>query len=79
MQSVLITIKVVSLSPANGEVHYMQTYALNLSVILDKPLDFLRTSVSSTNKTDCHDVIEILLEVELNTITLIRGKMYIHL
>jgi hypothetical protein len=25
--------------------------------------------VSSTNKTDCHDIIEILLKVVLNTIT----------
>ena len=28
----------------------------------------LDTPVSSTNKTDCHDVIEILLKVALNTI-----------
>jgi hypothetical protein len=27
-------------------------------------------SVSSTNKTDCHDITEILLKVALNTITL---------
>jgi hypothetical protein len=26
--------------------------------------------VSSTNKTDCHDITEILLKVVLNTITL---------
>jgi hypothetical protein len=26
----------------------------------------------TTNKTDCHDIAEILLKVELNTITLIR-------
>ena len=26
------------------------------------------TSVSSTNKTDCHDIAEILLKVALNTI-----------
>jgi hypothetical protein len=26
------------------------------------------TPVSSTNKTDCHDITEILLKVELNTI-----------
>ena len=28
------------------------------------------TLVSSTNKTDCHDITEILLKVALNTITL---------
>jgi hypothetical protein len=27
------------------------------------------TAVSSTNKTDCHDIIEILLKVLLNTIS----------
>jgi hypothetical protein len=30
------------------------------------------TPVSSTNKTDCHDITEILLKVALNTITLIN-------
>ena len=29
------------------------------------------TLVSSTNKTDCHDITEILLKVALNTITLV--------
>jgi hypothetical protein len=28
------------------------------------------TPVTSTNKTDCHDITEILLKVALNTITL---------
>jgi hypothetical protein len=28
----------------------------------------LGTPVSSTNKTDCHDITEILLKVALNTI-----------
>jgi len=32
------------------------------------------TPVSSTNKTDHHDITEILLKVELNTITLIQDK-----
>ena len=30
---------------------------------------FPATSVSSTNKIDCHDISEILLKVALNTIT----------
>jgi hypothetical protein len=29
------------------------------------------TPDSSTNKTDCHDITEILLKVAINTITLI--------
>ena len=31
---------------------------------------FPYTPVSSTNKTDCHDITEILLKVALNTITI---------
>ena len=34
----------------------------------------LGTPVSSTNKTDHHDITEILLKVELNTITLTQDK-----
>jgi hypothetical protein len=35
------------------------------------------TPVSSTNKTECHDITEILLEVALNTIvTKIKGRYY---
>jgi hypothetical protein len=30
----------------------------------------ISTLVSSTNKTDCHDITEILLKVALNTISL---------
>jgi hypothetical protein len=33
----------------------------------------LSTLVSSTNKTDCYDIVEILLKVELNTITPLCG------
>jgi hypothetical protein len=36
----------------------------------------LGTKVSSTNKTDCHDIAEILLKVVLNTITL---TLYLYL
>ena len=32
------------------------------------------TSVASTNKTDCHDITEILLKVASNTIPLIMGR-----
>jgi hypothetical protein len=34
--------------------------------------------VSSTNKTDNHDIIEILLKVALNTITLTPHKCWLH-
>ena len=35
------------------------------------------TSVSSTNKTDCHDIPEILLKVALKTITLILTLYFV--
>jgi hypothetical protein len=39
----------------------------------------LGTSFSSTNKTDRHDIAEILLKVALNTIALILTQMKAHL
>jgi hypothetical protein len=42
--------------------------------------NFPNIPVSSTNKTDCHDIAEILLKVALNTIDLnqafIKQKMF---
>ena len=38
--------------------------------ICDRSVVFSRSSVSSTNKTDRHDITEILLKVALNTIIL---------
>jgi hypothetical protein len=54
VQSVPITIKVVSSNPAHGEGLWFS----------------MGKSVSSTNKIDRHDITEILLKVVLNTITL---------
>jgi hypothetical protein len=45
-------------------VYSIQYYVISLSVTCD------RSVVSSTNKTDRHDITEILLKVALNTITL---------
>ena len=68
MQAVPITTKVVSLNPVHGGV--LDT------TLCDKVCQWLATVwwfspgtlVSSTNKTDCHDITEILLKVALNTI-----------
>jgi hypothetical protein len=35
------------------------------------------TPVSSTNKTDCHDITEILLKVALSTITIIITTQFL--
>ena len=67
-----ITTKVVSLNPTDGEVcsiqHYMwyKVCQWHVTVRWFSP----GTPVSSTNKTDCHDITELLLKVVLNTITL---------
>jgi len=45
--------------------------------VLDTTLcDEVGTAVSSTNKTDRHDITEILLKVALNTITLTPTTRY---
>ena len=52
----------MSSNPAHGKVYSIQHYVSQWF----SP----GTPDSSTNKTDCHDITEILLKVSLNTITL---------
>ena len=76
IQSVPITINVVSSNPANlnGEVYLIQHYVISLSVTY--VCGFLQVlRVSSTIKTDRHDITEILLKVALNTITLTQPHL----
>ena len=63
MQSVPITTKVMSLNPAHGEVYSIQLYVIKFVS------DLIGTPVSSTNKTDRHDITEIFLKLALNTWT----------
>ena len=70
MQSVLITTVVVSLNPARGEMFSIQHCVIKFVSDLRQVYG---TMVSFTNKTDPHDVTEILLKVALNTITLTRA------
>ena len=60
MQSVLITTNVVSSNLGHSDLYSIQAVRW---FSLDTP-------ISSTNKTDRHDIPEILLKVALNTITL---------
>ena len=70
MQSVPITTNVVSLNPVYSDVYLIQHYVIKFVSNLRQVRWFSsRTPVSSTNKTDCHDIAEILLKVTLNTIT----------
>jgi hypothetical protein len=71
MQSVPILTNVVSPNPADGEVYSIQHYAIKFVSNLRQVGGFLPgTPVSSTNKTDRHDIHGILLKVALNIITL---------
>jgi hypothetical protein len=53
--------KIVSSNPVHGEM-----YSIQHDVI--KFVNDWFSLVSPTNKTDCHDITEILLKVVLNTI-----------
>jgi len=69
VQSVLITTNVVSLNSVHGEVYSIH-YVIKFVNDLRQVGGFLRVlQVSSTNKTDCHDITEILLKVALSTQT----------
>jgi hypothetical protein len=55
----------------SGEVYLIQHYVIKFVSDLRQIGGFCPgTPVSSTNKTDCHAITEILLKVVLNTITL---------
>ena len=59
------------LKPAHGEVYLIQHYVISVCLWLATGQWFSPgTPVSSTNKTGCHDITEILFKVMLNTINL---------
>ena len=61
----------VSSNPAYGEVYSIQHYVIKFVSDLRHVGGYRRVLlVPSPNKTDRHDIIEILLKVALNTITL---------
>ena len=62
--------------PCSGEVH---TLCYKVCQWLVTGLFFPVYSGSSTNKTDCHDITEILLKVAVNTINLYSNKFAIPL
>ena len=69
LKLVSITTKVVSSNPVHGEVYSIQHYVIKFVSDLRQVGGFLSrgTPISSTNKTDRHDITEILLQVALNT------------
>jgi hypothetical protein len=68
VQSLPITTNVVSSNLAHGKVYSIQHYVIKFVSDLSGLRFFPSTPVSSTNKTDRHDITEILLKVALNTI-----------
>ena len=65
MQSVTISTEVVISNPAHDEVHSKQHYVIKFV----SDLTHVGTPVSSTSKTDRHNITKILLKVALNTTT----------
>jgi hypothetical protein len=66
VQSVPITTKVVSSNFVHGEVYWIQHYVIKFVSDLRQVGGFSPgTLVSSNNKTDHHDIAEILLKVAL--------------
>jgi hypothetical protein len=75
VQSVPITTKVVSSNPVHGEVYSIQHYVIKfVSDLLKDQWFSLGSAVSSNNKTDHHDIAEILLKVALNSINLTQTE-----
>ena len=70
MQSVPITTKVMTSNPPHSEVYLIQHYVIHFISDLRQVVFFRGNPVSSTNKTDRHDVTELLLNVALNSITI---------
>jgi hypothetical protein len=69
---VSIPTNVASSNAAHCEVYLKQPYVIKFVSDLRKVCDFLRVlwfPVSSTNKTDRHNITEIVLKQALNTIT----------
>jgi hypothetical protein len=58
-----------AISAYHGEVYWIQHYVIKFVSDLWQVGWFFWTLVSSTNKTDRHDITKILLKVVLNTIT----------
>ena len=69
VQSVPITTNVVSSNSVHGEVYSIQHYVIKFVSDLKQVSGFLRVlRFPPPIKTDSHDITEILLKVELNTI-----------
>jgi hypothetical protein len=72
--STIFTNNVVSSNPGHGDVYSIQHYVIQFVSNLRQVGGFLRViRFPPPNKTDRHDITEILLKVALNTITAMTG------
>ena len=76
MQSVPITTKNCAFESRSGR--GVQHYMIQFVSGLRQDGGFLGSSFSSNNKTDRHDINDILLNVALSTITQATKQRYIH-
>jgi len=65
MQSVSITAKPVNSNPAHGEVYLIHHYVIKFVSDLRQVGGLLRSPPTPNNKTDHHDITDILLKGEL--------------
>jgi hypothetical protein len=70
VQSVPVTTTIVSSNPVHGKVYSVQHYVIKFVSDLRQVGGFQDTPFFSTNKTDRHNITELLLKVSLNTVTL---------
>jgi hypothetical protein len=70
VQSVPITTDVVSLNPTHGEMYSTQLYVIKFVSDLGQVDGFLWVLLLPHQKTDCHDIADVLLKMAFNTITL---------
>jgi len=73
---VSIIANVVSSNTAHGELYSIQHYEITFVNDLRYVCLSSDTPVSSTNKTDRHDIAEILLKEALNTINIIQPGFF---
>ena len=70
------TTNFVGINAVHSEVYSIQHYVIKFISDLRQVGGFLQVLFSSTNKSDRHDIIGILLKVVLNTITLNLNVLY---
>jgi hypothetical protein len=70
-----ITTNIVSSNPAHGEMYLIQHYIF-FGYLRQRVCDFSEYSGFSINKTDSHNITEILLWVALNTISQAKPSLW---